>query len=129
MDALALYQVDNDVENNNQMQEPNKASKENKHKLKKPCRDYGRKDLCNELICEYDGQCRSGCCTQVLTKGYSRCTAMLIGDYCPRALEPIYDMLEAIGDLTTDTEALDDVMTKDVAAEQHYEGIAAHDIV
>ena len=54
---------------------------------------------------------------------------MLIGDYCPRALEPIYDMLEAIGDLTTDTEALDDVMTKDVAAEQHYEGIAAHDIV
>ena len=61
----------------------------------RPCREHGRKDLCDELICEYDGQCRSGCCTQVLTKGYSRCTAMLIGDYCPRALEPIHEMIEA----------------------------------
>ena len=42
---------------------------------------------------------------------------MLIGDYCPRALEPIYDMLEAIDDLATDTKALDDVMTKEVAAD------------
>lgn len=59
------------------------------------CREDGHSDLCDELICELDGQCRSGCCTQVLTKDYSRCTSMLIGDYCPRALDPIHDMLDA----------------------------------
>ena len=42
---------------------------------------------------------------------------MLIGDYCPRALEPIFEMIEAIGDQVADTEALDDVMTKEVASD------------
>ena len=68
-----------------------------KEKLKpyKPCKTEGVKDLCDEMVCAYDGYCRSGCCTQVLTKDYSRCTPMLIGDYCPRALDPIHEMLVA----------------------------------
>ena len=63
--------------------------------LSKGCHEHGHKDLCDELNCEMDGHCRSGCCSQVLTKGYSRCAAMLVGDYCPRALDPIYDMIDA----------------------------------
>ena len=59
----------------------------------KPCHEHGRKDLCDDLICENDGQCRSGCCSQVLTKGHSRCASMLIGYYCPRALDPIFEMI------------------------------------
>jgi len=51
--------------------------------------------LCDDNICELDGQCRSGCCSQVLTKDYSRCAPMLVGDFCPRALDPIYEMIEA----------------------------------
>ena len=73
-------------------------SEENgKEKLKpaKPCKTEGVKDLCDDMICAYDGYCRSGCCAQVLTKDYSRCTPMLIGDYCPRALDPIHEMLVA----------------------------------
>ena len=32
---------------------------------------------------------------------------MLIGDYCPRALEPIYEIIEAVRDLGVDEEALE----------------------
>ena len=42
---------------------------------------------------------------------------MLIGDYCPRALEPIYEMVEAVHDEALDT------MTK------YDEETVAHDIV
>ena len=36
---------------------------------------------------------------------------MLVGDYCPRALDPIFDMIEAEEELRMAAEALD-VMTK-----------------
>lgn len=58
-----------------------------------PCKETGSRELCDDQVCLFDGECRSGCCTQVLTKGYLRCTPMLVGDYCPRALDPIYAML------------------------------------
>ena len=58
-----------------------------------PCRESGSRELCDDQVCLFDGECRSGCCTQVLTKGYFRCTPMLVGDYCPRALDPINEML------------------------------------
>lgn len=61
----------------------------------RPCKEAGHRDLCDEMMCEYDGMCRSGCCSQVLTKGYKRCAAMLVGDYCPRALDPIDEMIAA----------------------------------
>lgn len=77
----------------------------------KPCKDHGHKDLCDEMICEFDGHCRSGCCSEVLTKHYKRCTAMLVGDYCPRALDPIHEMLEAEMELAIAEQALD-VMTE-----------------
>jgi hypothetical protein len=31
------------------------------------CQDAGHKDLCDDFHCEFDGMCRSGCCSQVLT--------------------------------------------------------------
>lgn len=71
-----------------------------------PCKQQGHKDLCDDEICVHDGNCRSGCCSQVLTKGYNRCVAMLVGDYCPRALDPILEMLEAEADKDVDLQAL-----------------------
>lgn len=71
-----------------------------------PCKEAGSKDLCDDEICMHDGNCRSGCCSQVLTKGYNRCVAMLVGDYCPRALDPIIEMLEAEATREVDMEAL-----------------------
>ena len=29
----------------------------------KPCHMDGDKDLCDEMVCEFDAHCRSGCCT------------------------------------------------------------------
>ena len=60
-----------------------------------PCQINGTRDLCDDKVCGFDSECRSGCCTQVLTKGYSRCTAMLVGDYCPRALDPVNEFIQA----------------------------------
>ena len=67
----------------------------------KPCSETGSRDLCDDHICSLDAECRSGCCSQVLTKGYSRCVAVLVGDYCPRALDPISPMLAAEKELAT----------------------------
>ena len=48
------------------------------------------KSLCDGTICEYDGHCKSGCCTQVISQDYKRCVPLLVGDYCARALDPIF---------------------------------------
>ena len=72
----------------------------------KPCHVHGHRDLCDDLVCENDGQCRSGCCAQVLTKGLSVCASMLVGDYCPRALDPIHEMIDAERELEIAKEAL-----------------------
>lgn len=72
----------------------------------KPCHEHGRRDLCDDLICENDGQCRSGCCSQVLTKGYSRCASMLVGFYCPRALDPIFEIMGAEHELVAEKQML-----------------------
>ena len=69
-------------------------NKKNKGEVQAPCKEVGSRDLCDDQVCLFDGECRSGCCTQVLTKGYNRCTPMLVGDYCSRALDPIEEMLE-----------------------------------
>ena len=82
--------------------------------LSKPCHDHGHKDLCDDFICEFDGQCRSGCCSQVLTKGYSRCAPPLVGDACPRALDPIYEILDAERELEIAREALGAMTKADV---------------
>lgn len=65
-----------------------------KREFEAACRESGSKDLCDDILCEYDGMCRSGCCSQVLTFGYKRCAAMLVGDYCPRVLDPIVVMIK-----------------------------------
>lgn len=53
------------------------------------CKEVGALDLCDDQICAFDANCRSGCCSQVLGDGYHRCVPMLVGDYCPRALDPV----------------------------------------
>ena len=68
--------------------------KKNKGEVQAPCKEVGSRDLCDDQVCLFDGECRSGCCTQVLTKNYHRCTPMLVGDYCPRALDPIQEVLD-----------------------------------
>lgn len=72
-----------------------KKRKEAATPIVRACADDGSRDLCDDHVCHFDGECRSGCCSQVLTMGYSRCTAMLVGDYCPRALDPINQMIDA----------------------------------
>ena len=54
------------------------------------CHEQGLKHLCDGTICEYDGHCKSGCCTQVISQNYKRCIPLLVGDYCARALDPIF---------------------------------------
>ena len=62
------------------------------------CEQNGDKDLCDGFECKIDGACRSGCCSQVLTKGYKRCSPMLVGEYCPRALDPVFLLKDAFLD-------------------------------
>ena len=76
------------------------------------CREEGTKDLCDTTICQFDGQCRSGCCSQVLSKDYKRCAAMLVGDYCPRALDPILEMIQMETAIEQASKALPDPTQK-----------------
>ena len=78
----------------------NLAQEDNKTKRRKrrPCELNGPRDLCDSQVCKTDGNCRSGCCSQVLTKGYKRCSPMLVGDYCPRALDPVFLLKDAFLD-------------------------------
>ena len=86
-------------------QEDNKPKRKG-NKRHTPCELSGSKDLCDSQECKSDGQCRSGCCSQILTKGFKRCSPMLVGDYCPRALDPVFLLKEAFLD------SLDEEMTK-----------------
>ena len=45
-----------------QLQVLYQTEQDNGH-LSKPCHEFGHKDLCDELICDFDGSCRSGCCS------------------------------------------------------------------
>ena len=103
------------------MQEEENGEKLN---LIRPCHAHGDIDLCDENICDFDGQCKSGCCTQVLTKDYSRCTPMLVGDYCPRALDPIHDMLVKEEELEIARQAMS-TLTEAAVAKDH-EAAARH---
>ena len=38
-------------------------AEEKEDSLDKSCHDSGKRDMCHELICEDDEQCRSGCCS------------------------------------------------------------------
>lgn len=80
----------------NLAQEDNKSKKRGKKHA--PCEQDGSKDMCDGFDCKTDGACRSGCCSQVLTKGYKRCSPMLVGDYCPRALDPVFLLKDAFLD-------------------------------
>ncbi len=41
-----------------------KSKKKDKELAKEwPCSDHGASDLCDETICQFDGECRSGCCS------------------------------------------------------------------
>jgi len=35
--------------------------------IARACADDGSRDLCDDHVCHFDGECRSGCCSQVLT--------------------------------------------------------------
>ena len=82
------------------------------------CKEDGSKDLCDDLTCDFDKECRSGCCSQVLTKGFKRCAAMLVGDYCPRALDPIHEMLEAQHQLHASEKALHHEVVEEALKEE-----------
>ena len=55
-------------------------------------------------------------------KDYSRCTPMLVGDYCPRALDPIHEILVAEEELEIARQAMS-TLTK-AAVEKDQEAAA-----
>ena len=107
-------------------QEDNKPKRKGKGKQKRPCELDGSKDLCDGQTCLKDGGCRSGCCSQVLTKGYKRCSPMLVGDYCPRALDPVFLLKDAFLDevdevLSKAEKEIEDLQTKTLQPEKESE--------
>ena len=82
--------------------------------------------MCDGQTCKQDGACRSGCCSQVLTKGYKRCSPMLVGDYCPRALDPVFLLksafLEEVDEVLSKAEKeIEDLQSKTLKAEKDLE--------